>query len=106
MPHLLPPLTALRAFVVAARTGNYTAAARELSVTHGAVSKQIRVLEQWLGQTLFVRSGQRMVPTLHGLAFAREISEAFDRIADATQRYGTQKNCYCVAKPKISHPTI
>jgi LysR family glycine cleavage system transcriptional activator len=58
-------------------------------VTHGAVSKQIQVLEQWLGQTLFVRSGQRMVPTLHGLAFAREISEAFDRIADATQRYGT-----------------
>ncbi len=89
MPHLLPPLNALRTFVVAARAGNYTAAARELSVTHGAVSKQIQALEEWLGQTLFVRSGQRMVPTPHGLSFAREISDAFDRIADATQRYGT-----------------
>ena len=89
MPHRLPPLTALRAFEVAARTGSFTAAAHELGVTHGAVSKQIQALEQWLGQTLFVRSGQRMAPTLHGRAFAREISEAFDRIADAARRYGS-----------------
>jgi len=89
MPHRLPPLTALRAFEVAARTGSFTAAAHELGVTHGAVSKQIQSLEQWLGQTLFVRSGQRMAPTLHGRAFAREISEAFDRIADAARRYGS-----------------
>lgn len=89
MPHRLPPLTALRAFEVAARTGSFTAAASELGVTHGAVSKQIQALEQWLGQTLFIRSGQRMAPTLHGRAFAREISEAFDRIADAARRYGS-----------------
>jgi DNA-binding transcriptional LysR family regulator len=54
------------------------------------VSKQIQALEQWLGQTLFVRSGQRMAPTLHGRAFAREISESFDRIADAARRYGSR----------------
>jgi LysR family glycine cleavage system transcriptional activator len=89
MPHLLPPLTALRAFEVAARTGSFTAAAGELGVTHGAVSRQIQTLENWLGQTLFVRSGQRMMPTPHGRAFAAEISEAFDRIADAARRYGT-----------------
>jgi DNA-binding transcriptional LysR family regulator len=89
MPHRLPPLTALRAFEVAARTGSFTAAATELGVTHGAVSKQIQLLEVWLGQTLFVRSGQRMVPTVHGRAFAAEISEAFDRISDAARRYGT-----------------
>lgn len=89
MPQRLPPMTALRAFEVAARTGSFTAAANELGVTHGAVSKQIQALEEWLGQTLFVRSGQRMVPTLHGRAFAREISEAFDRIADAARRYGS-----------------
>jgi DNA-binding transcriptional LysR family regulator len=89
MPHRLPPLTALRAFEVAARTGSFTAAAKELNVTHGAVSKQIQALEQWLGQTLFVRSGQRMAPTRHGRAFAREISESFDRIADAARRYGS-----------------
>lgn len=89
MPHRLPPLTALRAFEVAARTGSFTAAAAELGVTHGAVSKQIQSLQVWLGQTLFVRSGQRMAPTPHGRAFAAEISEAFDRITDAARRYGT-----------------
>jgi LysR family transcriptional regulator, glycine cleavage system transcriptional activator len=88
MPQKLPPLTALRTFEVAARTGSFTAAASELGVTHGAVSKQIQSLEEWLGQTLFTRAGQRMAPTLHGRAFAREISEAFDRIADAARRYG------------------
>jgi LysR family transcriptional regulator, glycine cleavage system transcriptional activator len=63
MPHRLPPLTALRTFEVAARAGSFTAAAAELGVTHGAVSKQIQALETWLGQSLFVRSGQRMAPT-------------------------------------------
>jgi LysR family transcriptional regulator, glycine cleavage system transcriptional activator len=90
MPHRLPPLTALRTFEVAARAGSFTAAAAELGVTHGAVSKQIQALETWLGQSLFVRSGQRMAPTPHGRAFAAEISEAFDRITDAAQRYGTR----------------
>lgn len=89
MPHRLPPLTALRTFEVAARAGSFVAAAAELGVTHGAVSKQIQALESWLGQSLFVRSGQRMAATPHGRAFAAEISEAFDRISDAAQRYGT-----------------
>jgi LysR family transcriptional regulator, glycine cleavage system transcriptional activator len=88
MPHHLPPLSALRAFEVAARTGSYSAAAIELGVTHGAVSKQIATLEGWLGQRLFVRAGQRMVATPHGRSFAREVSEAFDRIADAARRHG------------------
>ena len=89
MPHRLPPLTALRAFEVAARTQSYTAAATELGVTHGAVSRQISLLESWLGQTLFTRVGRGMTATPHGRAFAREISRAFDQIADAAQRYGT-----------------
>jgi DNA-binding transcriptional LysR family regulator len=84
----LPPLPALKAFLAACRTGSYTAAAEELSVTHGAVSRQIQVLEQWLGQKLFEKSGQRMVPTLHAQAFAREMGEALERIGDAARRYG------------------
>lgn len=88
MPHQLPPLNALRIFEVAARTGSYSAAARELNLTHGAVSRQIEKLEAWLGQPLFVRNGQRMVPSQHAQAFAREISTAFDLICDASSRYG------------------
>jgi DNA-binding transcriptional LysR family regulator len=84
----LPPLPALRAFLAACRTGSYTAAAEELSVTHGAVSRQVQVLEEWLGQKLFERAGQRMAPTPHARAFAQEVTEALERIDDAAQRYG------------------
>lgn len=88
MPHTLPPLNALRVFEVAARAGSFTEAARELNLTHGAVSRQIQLLEAALGQPLFRKEGQRMVATEHAKAFAREISSAFDHIADASTRYG------------------
>lgn len=88
MRHKLPPLNALRVFEVAARAGSYSAAARELNLTHGAVSRHIAILEDWLGQPLFAREGQSMAPSQHARAFAREISAAFDHIADAAERYG------------------
>ena len=88
MPHSLPPLNALRVFEVAARAGSFTDAARELNLTHGAVSRQVQLLEAALGQPLFRKEGQRMVATEHAKAFAREISAAFDHIADASTRYG------------------
>jgi DNA-binding transcriptional LysR family regulator len=89
MARRLPPLSALRAFEVAARAGSFTAAATELGVTHGAVSKQIQALEVWLGRQLFRRSGQRMLPTPHGRAYAREISNALDQIAESSRRFGS-----------------
>lgn len=88
MPHHLPPLNALRVFEVTARAGSFTEAAKELNLTHGAVSRQIQRLEAALGQTLFRKEGQRMVATVHAKAFAREISAAFDHIGDAARRYG------------------
>lgn len=88
MPHSLPPLNALRIFEVTARAGSYTEAARELHLTHGAVSRQIQLLERALGQPLFRKEGQRMVATAHARAYAREISAAFDHIGDASRRYG------------------
>jgi len=90
MPHQLPPLNALRVFEVTARAGSYTEAARELHLTHGAISRQIQLLEEALGQQLFRKEGQRMVATGHAKAFAREISAAFDHISDAARRYGKQ----------------
>jgi len=88
MPHALPPLNALRIFEVAARAGSFTEAGHELNLTHGAVSRQIQLLEEALGQPLFRKEGQRMVATSHAKAFAREISAAFDHISDAATRYG------------------
>ena len=60
MPSRLPPLNALRAFVAAARHSSFRLAAEELNVTPGAVSRQIRTLEEFLGIPLFDRS-QRQV---------------------------------------------
>ena len=84
----LPPLRALRIFETAARTGSYVEAAAELGLTHGAVSRQIAVLETWLGQRLFVRAGRSMAPTPAAQAFAAEVSLSFDRLNMAAEACG------------------
>jgi LysR family glycine cleavage system transcriptional activator len=86
----LPPLNALRVFEVAARTGSYAEAATELGLTHGAVSRQIGVLERWLGQRLFARSGRRMVATPIARVFAAEVGISFERLTAAAQACGRQ----------------
>jgi len=76
----------LRAFEAAARHASLTKAAGELNVTHGAISHQIKALEQSLGVKLFERTGQRVKLTPHGAEFLPAVSSAFDGIAAATQR--------------------
>jgi LysR family glycine cleavage system transcriptional activator len=76
----LPPLEALRVFEVACRHGSYSDAARELHVTHSAVSQRIRQLEQNLGLTLFERQGNRMVPTPGGLRLQAGVTGAFSAL--------------------------
>ena len=82
----LPPLTAIRAFEAAARHLSMTGAARELAVTPGAISRQIRELEHSLGVTLFLRQPQGLVPTTAGETLAAGAGEALDRLALATGR--------------------
>lgn len=53
MKRPLPPLNALRAFEAAGRLGSFKDAAAELHVTHGAISQQVRLLEEWFGASLF-----------------------------------------------------
>jgi LysR family transcriptional regulator, glycine cleavage system transcriptional activator len=84
----LPPLNALRVFEVAARTGSYAAAAAELGLTHGAVSRHVATLEAWLGQQLFRRDGRRMVATPIAAMFADEVGHAFDRVTRAAEACG------------------
>lgn len=85
-PAGLPPLLALRAFEAAARHGSMTAAAEELHVTHGAVSRQVRALEEWLGLPLFRRHGRRLGLTEAGAAYHQSLAEAFAQIKAATGR--------------------
>ncbi len=72
----LPPFIALRALEAAARHKSYSRAASELHVTHGAVSHQIRRLEEDLGCTLFRREGNVMEPTPSALRLSGKISQA------------------------------
>lgn len=82
----LPPLNGLKAFEAAARHMSFTKAAEELCVTHGAVSRHVRKLEEHLGVQLFVRYNRRIELTPAGSRFRDEIGEPFRKIFDATQR--------------------
>ncbi|MBP2233213.1 DNA-binding transcriptional LysR family regulator [Azospirillum agricola] len=83
---LLPSMSALTAFEAAARTGSFTAAAGELSLTQGAVSRQIKALEDQIGTPLFTRKGQRVTLTPTGALYAEPIRDALRQIAAATVR--------------------
>ena len=76
----LPPLNALRAFEATARLNSVSQAAEQLNVTHGAVSRQIKVLEEHLGVSLFVKEGRGLKLTDAGIRLRDASSEAFDRL--------------------------
>ena len=86
------PLVALRAFAVAARTDSLTSAAEELGVTHGAVSKQVRSLESWLGQQVFTREGRSLVLTPYGKVLAEQLGQSFRDIDTACQYVKRQRS--------------
>ena len=72
----LPSLKALRAFEAAARHGSFSEAARELNVTHAAISHQIRALEEELGAALFHRTGRHVELTERGVSVALSLAPA------------------------------
>ena len=80
----LPPLAALRVFEAVSRHMSFTAAARELHVTQGAVSHQIRALESWLGFELFQREGRALRLSRGAKAYAEAIGAALQQIAVQT----------------------
>jgi LysR family transcriptional regulator, glycine cleavage system transcriptional activator len=82
----LPPLNAVKAFEAAARLGSFSHAAEELNVTHGAISRQIRTLEDWLGAPLFRRTSRNAVPTQAGIELLADVGPALDRLAEGSRR--------------------
>lgn len=85
-PRRLPPLNAIKAFESVARLGSLSLAARELSVTPGAVSQQLRVLGDFFGKALFVRRHNRLQLTDAGLSVFAETAEIIDRLSAMTAR--------------------
>lgn len=86
MSNRLPPLLALRAFEAAARHLSFTNAANELHLTQGAISRQIRTLEEHLGRKVFDRFTRRIELTEAGAEYFRSVQQALSDIEKATQR--------------------
>jgi DNA-binding transcriptional LysR family regulator len=83
MPRKLPSLNALHAFEAAARLESVTRAARELHVTHGAVSRQIKALESDLGKALFAREGRGLALTPAGVRLRDATGTAFQQLEES-----------------------
>ncbi|KAB7896799.1 LysR family transcriptional regulator [Rouxiella sp. S1S-2] len=92
MARRLPPLNSLRAFEAAGRLGLIKQGAEELNVTHGAVSRQVQQLEEWLGVALFegskhaprlAETGQTLLPAL--TAAFDQMEAAIGQIADSDE---------------------
>ena len=80
----LPPTETLRAFIAVARTGSLSAAAQQLGVTHGAVSRRIQTLQAWVGIALFARHGRGMRLTTTGEHLVRRTERSLGAIASFT----------------------
>jgi LysR family glycine cleavage system transcriptional activator len=83
----LPPLNGLRAFEAAGRRKSFTLAADELHVTPGAISRQIKSLEETLGVSLFERSNREVRLTAESKDYLEGLTEAFRRIDKSTSDF-------------------
>src|SRR6266581_9572566 len=85
MPRILPPLETFRFFEAAARHLNFTHAAEEMHVTHGAVSQRIKRLEEDLGTPLFRRTGRSMLLTDEGRRLLERVRAAIGEITEGVE---------------------
>jgi DNA-binding transcriptional LysR family regulator len=81
----LPSLNTLRIFEEVARHRSFSKAAQSLNVTQGAISRQIKQLEDYLGVTLFIRTPQGLSLTESGAALSPNLAQAFDHIERALE---------------------
>ncbi|KPD11794.1 LysR substrate-binding domain-containing protein [Phaeobacter sp. 11ANDIMAR09] len=85
MRSTLPPLRALQVFEVFGRCGSVSATAQELGVTAGAVSQQMKVLEQHLGQPLYCKDGGRPSLLPEARAYHQIVTAGFDQLHQAQE---------------------
>ncbi|MEM7439869.1 MAG: LysR substrate-binding domain-containing protein [Pseudomonadota bacterium] len=82
----IPSLASLRAFEVTARHGTFSAAARELNVTHAAVAQHVRALEDFFSTELMYRAGRGMRLTDAGLRLSGALADGFGEIAEGVRQ--------------------
>ncbi|SCW37086.1 LysR substrate-binding domain-containing protein [Pseudomonas sp. NFACC05-1] len=101
----LPPLNAVRAFAAAARHQSFSRAAEELHVSHSAVSRHVKLLEERLGVLLFERRTRQSLLTPEGKAFYEQVSEALTQIANAAAaltRRASQRKVIINVRPSFA----
>ena len=93
MRQKIPHLTWLRAFEASARHLSFTNAAAELNLTQAAISKQVKLLEQFLREPLFERKPRSLVLTKVGAAYLPKIRDGFERLAAGTEEvFGNRRS--------------
>ena len=105
MRRRLPPLSTLRPFEATARLGSFTLAAQELSLTQGAVSQQVRNLEDYLGVRLFDRQARRLELSDDGRQFFGAAQRALDELERGTSRIvarGSRETVTLSATPSVA----
>jgi LysR family transcriptional regulator, glycine cleavage system transcriptional activator len=105
MARRLPSLNALKAFEASARHESFTDGATELFVTHAAISRHIRELEEALGTELFTRTGRGVALTEAGRRFGARLTPLFDQLADAAREaaaVGAARTLRVSADPAIA----
>lgn len=90
----LPPLKTLPVFETVARLNSFSKAAQELNVTQSAVSHTIKSLEDYLGETLFIRQGRQLLLTQQGRTYLDTISPSLLQIEKATNQLKGQQNSH------------
>jgi len=88
----LPPMNALRAFEAVSRHGSVSKAAEELCVSQGAVSQQLRNLEDYFGKELFQRSANSFNLTEEGEEFAAVVQQSLEQVAAAASKIVREKS--------------
>ncbi|HEX8741017.1 MAG TPA: transcriptional regulator GcvA [Casimicrobiaceae bacterium] len=88
----IPPLQALRALEAVARSGSLTRAAEALHVTHGAISHQLKGLEEALGVALVERAGRGVRLTDEGERFANRVKVALSELTEAMRELTERRN--------------
>ena len=94
-----PPLHALHVFAIAVRMGSFTRAAGVLGVTQGAVSRQVKQLEESLGIVLFVRHKRGLRPTPDAETLFAVVDEAFSRVLDTCDSLRTSGQTLTIRVP-------
>ncbi|MDM3870764.1 transcriptional regulator GcvA [Porticoccus sp. W117] len=96
MPRQLPSLNAVRVFEAAAKLGSFTRASQELNITQGAVSRQIALLEEQLGCTLFDRLGPKISLNSNGRQYAEVVEESLQILRKGTARIRQDRTSGCI----------